>query len=222
MDQNTASRKVLRESQSDHFPYHIEFEGLDITVEKNVFSPRYFNGWRIFTESFPQVTGKRVLEVGCGTGITSLYLAKQRATHVLAVDISAPAVHNTQTNITSNNLSNIEARQSDIFSNLLPTESFDIIYWNMPFMYQPAGYKYRSLLERGLFDPGYALTERFLREASHHLLPGGKALVGTGNFGDVERFMDLAKKHGYTVRLISRQDSLEINPVDFQLYELTP
>src|ERR1700722_19105905 len=114
MDQNAASRKVLAVSQNEKFPYEIRFGGLRVLVEKNVFSPKYFNGWKIFTLHFPKVNGKEILEIGCGTGITSLYLAKQGAKRVVAADVSSYAVHNTLKNVGLNGLKNIEVRKSDI------------------------------------------------------------------------------------------------------------
>lgn len=221
MNQNTASRKVLADSQNVKFPYTIDFKGLKVSVHKNVFSPKFFNGWHIFTLNFPSVKGKEVLEIGCGTGVTSLYLAKNGAKKVVAADISTYAVKNTKENIKLNKLKNMEARKSNIFSGIKKNEKFDIVYWNMPFMYQRPGYKYKSVLERGLFDPGYKITDKFLREAKKFLKPGGAVLVGTGNFGDLPKFQKLVKKYDYKAKLLSKQKSQEINPVDFQLYSLT-
>lgn len=220
MDQNEASRKVLDESQKEKFPYEMEALGMKIIVEKDVFSPKHFNGWEIFTRSFPSAQGLEVLEVGCGTGVTSLYIAKHGAKKVLAVDVNPAAVENTRKNIEINKLENIETRESDIFSTLKSGECFDIIYWNTPFMYQDESYQYQSVLEKGLFDPGYKLTERFLEEAPRYLKDGGYVLFGTGNFGDVPKFKKLAEKYGYTLELLTKENSVEINPVDFQLYKL--
>jgi hypothetical protein len=75
-------------------------------------------------------------------------------------------------------------------------------------------------LERGLFDPGYKITERFLREGKNFLTIKGRILFGTGDFGDVPRLKKIAKKYRYKIRLIAREKSTEINPVVFELYEL--
>ncbi len=45
-------------------------------------------------------------------------------------------------------------------------------------------------------------------------------LFGTGNFGDVARFKRIAQGFGYSINLLAKEDSVEINPIDFQLYEL--
>jgi release factor glutamine methyltransferase len=222
MTQDDASRQVLNESQQETFPYEMNALGIPIVVYKDVFSPKHFNGWKMFTRNFPKVDGLEVLEVGCGTGVTSLYLAKHGAQRVVAVDINPAAVENTQKNIEKNNLINMEARFSDIFSGIKPGEQFDVIYWNTPFLYQDETYTYRSVLERGLFDPGYKLTDRFLQEAPQYLKKNGYVLFGTGDFGDVERFKKIADAYYYTYELLKKEDSVEIYRVDFQLYKLVP
>lgn len=59
-----------------------------------------------------------------------------------------------------------------------------------------------------------------MREAPEHLTKGGRVLFGTGNFGDVARFKRIAQGFGYSINLLAKEDSVEINPIDFQLYEL--
>jgi len=222
LNQNTASRKVLADSQKVKFPYAINYRGTRIVVHKKVFSPRHFHGWKVFNENFPSVHGKKVLEIGTGSGVTALYLAKRGAKRVLAVDISQYAVKNTKDNIELNKLKNVEIRRSNIFSAIKKGEQFDMIYWNTPFIYAPSAYKFRSVLERGLFDPGYRITERFLRDGKRYLAPKGCILFGTGDYGDVPRFKKIAKEHGYKVRLVAQEKSVEMNPVVFELYELKP
>ena len=220
LDQAAASCFLLEESQKLSFPYFLAAFDLELVVLSGVFSPKYFHGWEIFTRHFPIEKNEDVLEIGCGTGITSIYLAKHGAKKVIAVDISPEAVRNTQENITINKVENIEARVSDIFSTINNEEKFHTIYWNLPFIYKPSSYQYRSMLERGLFDPGYQYTERFLAEAPRFLHHGGRVLVGMGDFGDVPRFMSLAREYGYNIRLVVSEKSVEVNPVTFQLYEL--
>ena len=38
--------------------------------------------------------------------------------------------------------------------------------------------------------------------------------------GDIQGFQSIAKDFGYSITLVAKEDSTEINPVDFQLYEL--
>ncbi len=219
ISQLDASLSVLAASQEMSFPYSFQEMGLDLIVHRDVFSPFHFNGWRIFTRNFPDVKGKDVLEIGSGHGATSIYLAKYgRANKIVAVDINPNAVENTIANSLANEV-RVDTRLSDIFSAIKEGERFDYIYWNMPFMRMPDDYQYRSILERGLFDPGFRLAKRFLSEGKDYLKSHGAILAGTGNFGDVEELLSLAEFYHYSPKLIAKEETTEINPVDFQLWE---
>lgn len=196
---------------------------MSIEVHENVFFPKYFNGSRIFTDNFPSFTGKTVLEIGAGTGITFLYLAKNGAKYVLSTDINKFSIQNINTNIKINNLANIQTRESDVFEKIKNSEKFDYIYWNMPFMPIENNYNYQNILEKGLFDPGYNLTKRFLSEAKLYLNKNGKVLVGTGgkNFGNTEKLIKIAKDNNFKTKLLIKEKSTEINPVNFLFYELS-
>lgn len=77
-----------------------------------------------------EIQGKRVLDMGCGTGILSIMAAKAGAREVTGIDIDEWAYHNAMENITNNNLSNIAIKIGD--ASLLETEPpFDIILANI-------------------------------------------------------------------------------------------
>src|ERR1700734_4120001 len=59
--------------------------------------------------------GDRVLDLGCGSGVCGIFCAP-KAREVVAVDISAAAVRNTQENWRRLGLSNVTVLQSDMFS----------------------------------------------------------------------------------------------------------
>ena len=225
MKQQIASKEVLIKSQEEEFPYIVEKFGLKIVVQRGVFSPKYFNGYEIFTRNFPPIEGEDILEIGSGTGITGLYLAKNGAKKVILVDINTNSVKNSTENALRNNISNVEVRESDIFSAIQEKEKFDTIYWNMPFLLVPSDYVFGSVLERALFDPGYHITESFLQEAPQFLNQNGRLLIGWGDsenheFGNPDTLTRLAKKFDYEICLLHRENSTEIHPVIFELYEL--
>ena len=75
-----SAKELLEESQKEKFPYFMnsnEVYGFKIQVNKNVFSPKHFKGYRFFIPKLPVVKQKRVLEIGCGHGIVSCYLASK-------------------------------------------------------------------------------------------------------------------------------------------------
>jgi len=103
-----------------------------ITVLPNVFSPKYFTDSLWFAQSVSTIVGtRRLLEVGSGTGIVSLYCADKGAT-VVATDVNPQACHNTEINARRYGLS-ISVRYGDLFDVIEEKEEFDFIFWNHSF-----------------------------------------------------------------------------------------
>lgn len=75
--------------------------------------------------------GDRVLDLGCGSGVGSVFCAP-KAREVIAVDISLPAVRNTEENCRIHGLKNVKVIQSDMFSRV--EGKFDIILANSPYI----------------------------------------------------------------------------------------
>ncbi|MFH1919982.1 MAG: class I SAM-dependent methyltransferase, partial [Planctomycetota bacterium] len=74
------------------------------------------------------VTGKRVLEIGAGTGCAvSQHLAKN-ASYYLAVDLSEPALHKLRARFQEWNALNAEAVQMDFLKSTFPYGPFDIVF----------------------------------------------------------------------------------------------
>lgn len=73
------------------------------------------------------LTGRRVLELGCGPGIYTVALAR-RGAHVTAIDVSAEAVALTLTRAEANGVADrVDARQMGAESLQLDTGSFDLV-----------------------------------------------------------------------------------------------
>ncbi|NLA24415.1 MAG: 50S ribosomal protein L11 methyltransferase [Bacteroidales bacterium] len=72
---------------------------------------------------------KKVLDMGCGTGILSILAAKLGAESVVAIDIDEWAYENTIENAEINNVENIETIIGGAEN--IPNQKFDIIYANI-------------------------------------------------------------------------------------------
>ncbi|MER8604875.1 methyltransferase [Mesorhizobium sp. M1233] len=184
-------RKRLKLSQQHDFPLHIQAFGMELTVHEGVFSARDFHSWRWYTENFPSVTGKRILEIGCGFGLPGLYLAKLGAASLVACDIDAKAVANTLENVERNGIQNVEVIESDVFSNISPQSRFDFIFWNCPSIFAPDDYEYRDKIEQGAINPGYKLLNRFLAEGPEYLTESGSILLGFASDGRDDLLSDI-------------------------------
>lgn len=75
--------------------------------------------------------GDRVLDLGCGTGVGSVFCAS-KAREIVAVDISAQAVTNARRNFERHGVTNATASQSDMFDNV--EGKFDLILANPPYV----------------------------------------------------------------------------------------
>ncbi|TIR03455.1 MAG: DUF2431 domain-containing protein [Mesorhizobium sp.] len=212
-------KRRLADSQNQTYPYVMHAFGLDLIVHEGVFPPSHFFSWRWSVENFPSVRGERVLEIGCGMGLPSIHLAKNGAAVVVAVDIDPRAVANTQENAERNHIDNIVVLQSDMFSAVEPSQKFDTIYWNYPDFYVPEDYKYANDLERGVFDAGYTMLRRFLKQVPAHLAEDGRVILEFAEGERVTTLSDLAKANGYAIELIARGSLPEGGRV-YQFYEL--
>ena len=77
-----------------------------------------------------EIKGKRVLDMGCGTGILSIMAAKAGAREVTGIDIDDWAFNNAMENISNNQLNNITIKIGD--ASLLEKENnFDMILANI-------------------------------------------------------------------------------------------
>lgn len=85
---------------------------------------------RLILQHKEQFAGKRVLDMGCGTGILAIMAAKAGAREVTGIDIDEWAYHNAMENIRNNHADHITIRIGD--ASLLETEvPFDIILANI-------------------------------------------------------------------------------------------
>lgn len=96
---------------------------------------------------------KMALDVGTGSGCIACMVAKHTDCQIIGLDVSTDALNTALDNASRLNLFNKAIfRKSDVFSNVKPNESFDIIISNPPYI--PAKTKVQKEVE---FDPKGAL-----------------------------------------------------------------
>jgi len=122
-----------------------------------------------------RVGGKRALDVGTGTGVLALVLAKAGA-DVTATDLSDDALGCAAENAARLGLA---ARLHPVRADLFPAGAggtpgearFDLVVCNPPWLPGEAA----TPLDRAIYDPGGAFLRRFLQGLTAHLAPGGEA-----------------------------------------------
>jgi len=150
---------------------HFEAEGLSLASHPGVFGHgKLDEGTRLLLGQLPshlpaQQSKGQVLDMGCGDGVLSAWLARQ-GRHVCAVDVSAFAVQATRRTLAANELEG-EALESDVYS-ALGERRFDAIVSNPPF------HQERSI--------DYGPAARLIEEAPSHLVPGGRLILVANAF----------------------------------------
>ncbi len=168
-------------------PYSANVLGKDIVIFPNVMSPLYDRSAQIFISLIDFPVGPRFLDVGCGTGIISLFAAEHGAKDILAIDINEDAIANTRQNFLNHNIGFATALKSDLFSEI--NGHFNTIFFNAPFH----GNEAQDILELGTSDHNYNTLKRFFSEVGNYLEPKGTVMLGFANTGDNELLIELSK-----------------------------
>ena len=191
--------------------------GFRLTVRPTVFHPSFFVSSERFASFIDglDLSGKRVLDVGTGTGILALAAARAGASQVVAADINPNAALNAVENARSNGLG---ARVTSVCSNLLaalaPRPLFDVILSSPP---KHAG-EPRDLTDRGWHaGPAFRDVANLFDQARERLKPGGRLYVMVSSDSDLDLFGERIKKAGFTAKL-AREYSIFIE--SFIIYEL--
>ena len=181
-----------------------DFMGEKFIVNKNVLIPR--DETEILVRKAVEIINennfKMALDVGPGTGCIACMIAKLTDCQVIGLDISNEALNTALDNASRLNLFNKAIfRKSDIFSNVKPGESFDIIVSNPPYI--PPCEK-NNIQPEVKFDPEIALFtkdekglefyEKIVKNAPAILNKGGYLLfeLGIGQAEDVREIMEYA------------------------------
>ncbi len=193
--------------------------GAKIKILPGVFSPEIFFESRWFAEKIAELAeGKRLLEIGPGTGIIGLFSAI-RGAEVTAVDINEDAIKNTKINFDNNNLP-VDVRAGSVFEPIGEEEKYDFIFWNHPF--NKTSQQDTDPFLKSVFDYEYKNLESYISKGGSHLAKGGRLLLGTSNIADLKEIEEIAAKHNYDFVLvdkIDRQTEVDGTSTDFRIYE---
>lgn len=88
--------------------------------------------WPVIRSMLPVLSGKRVVDLGCGFGWASRWMREQGATSVLGLDLSQNMVDRAKADTKD---ASIEYRIADLDMLALPAETFDLAYSALTFHY---------------------------------------------------------------------------------------
>jgi methylase of polypeptide subunit release factors len=190
--------------------------GFRLTVPPTVFHPKIFLTSKYFAGFIGalDLAGKRVCEVGCGSGILSLAAARAGAASVVSLDINPNAAYAATINGRDNDLPQVRGVASNLMSGLAPRPLFDVIITSPPsFPGEPI-----DLADRAWHaGPGYRDILALFDQARERLAPGGVVYLLLSSDSDLMLLGELIHRAHFSARLVSKH-SIFIE--DFILYEL--
>jgi ubiquinone/menaquinone biosynthesis C-methylase UbiE len=130
-------------------------------------------------ESIPDLDRPSILDIGCGTGVPTIAIAKMSGGHVIGMDIDETSLELLRRKLREEGLNNqVSVIKGSIMTMNFPEESFDII-WS----------------EGSIFVIGF---ENSLRKWRGFIKPGGFLVIHDEN-KDRAKKIGLIKTHGYSL-----------------------
>jgi methylase of polypeptide subunit release factors len=196
----------------------VQAAGFRLAVYPTVFHPKLFLTSEFFARflSTIDLEGKRVADVGTGSGILALAAARAGAAAV-ALDINPKAVKAAMDNARANGLGDrVTAIRSDLLSALPPEPSFDVIISNPPFFSGEP----RDVADRAwVAGPGYRDIMSLFEQARERLKPSGVMYVLLSSDSDLHFLGQLIASAGFRARITT---AFSIVIESMVIYELTP
>jgi S-methylmethionine-dependent homocysteine/selenocysteine methylase/SAM-dependent methyltransferase len=187
--------------------YPLDFP--DVTCEPGVFVPgqKTLLVWKYF---YREGIGaqQRCLDIGCGTGLLTVQLARNGAAHVHGIDIEPAAVKNTMTNAFRNGVADrVSAAVQDVYP-WVPEERYDVVVASL---YQTPVDPFEPVVSHRPLDYwGRGLLDHLIRMLPEALADDGAAYVMQLSIIGERRTTQLLERLGYRARV-----------VDFGLFEFT-
>ncbi|MBV9839144.1 MAG: homocysteine S-methyltransferase family protein, partial [Solirubrobacterales bacterium] len=172
-----------------------------LVVDRGVFVPSQssFLAWRyLYREGIG--AHQRCLDIGSGTGLLAVQLARNGAAHVHAIDIEQPAVTNTLTNAFRNGVADrVSAARQDLYP-WVPEERYDVIVSSL---YQvPVDPFEQVTTHRPLDYWGRNLLDHLIRLLPEALAEDGAAYILQLSIVGERRTAQLLERLGYQSRVV--------------------
>lgn len=178
-------------------PRAYRFKHIKGTVLPGVFYPHLTISTKLLMQFLESKTlhQKTFLELGCGTGLISVYAASKGA-EVVASDINQKAVENAQLNSKSNDVE-LTAVQSDLFEKLV-NQIFDMIVINPPYYPRnPA-----NVEERAWYcGENFEYFNRLFGELNDHIHDQSTVYMILSEDCDLEHIQSIAQANNFYFKL---------------------
>lgn len=160
----------------------VYFNEFPFYIEKGVFIPQsdteilLKKTCQLINQQWGKSTKLKILDVGTGCGNLAISLAKTYpSSQITALDISSRALKVVRKNILQHQIKNLTVKQSNLFSQLVPSEKFNVMVANPPYISRQE-YKNLSLITKKqpyqalvAKQKGYFFYQEILSQASSFL-----------------------------------------------------
>ncbi len=197
-DKDTA--ESIKEANKIKKPYYVKVNKIKLCIFPKVFDP----SWRVSSKSLLKTItikrGEKVLDMGTGSGILSIFAIKNGASNAVGVDISGPALQCARFNVKLNGMTDkIQIKKSSLFSNV-GNQKFDVILFNSP----QRTIKPKTTLEKAFFDYRMKTISDFISNAKKFLADSGRIYISYGKAGEIDKLEKLIKAEGYKMRIVKK------------------
>jgi release factor glutamine methyltransferase len=221
-------KRVMRRI-THFFAYHLSLKqrrtrkvrvaGFDLVVRPTVFNPRVFVTSGFFAAFIDRLDlrGKRVVDLGTGSGILALAAARAGAASVVALDINPQAARSAVDNAAANGLGDrVTVLCSNLMSALAARPQFDVILSNPPFFPDEP----LDLADRAWnAGPAYRDIAVLFEQARAMLAPGGVMYLLISSESEMELLGFMIERAGFRpIQVQERSIVIE----SFLIYELRP
>ena len=187
-----------------HKPRPYRYNGITVMVHPEVFPPHLTLSTKIFLDFLAplELSDKRLLELGCGSGIISLY-ARQKGAIVTASDINPIALEYLENASKTNNLE-LRCIQSDLFDGL-QNDSFDYIIINPPYYPKQA----QNIKEQAWFcGLDFEYFHKLFKQLPEFITPHNHIYMILSEDCEIDRIKGIAVDNNLSMTVIHQKKSV--------------
>lgn len=222
-------RRMLRRA-IHFFSYHLILRrqstrmtraaGFQLVVRPTVFHPARFKTSQFFAAFIGglNLAGKRVVDVGTGSGILALAAARAGAAEVTAIDVNPNAAAAAAENAAVNGHNKcFTAVCGNLLSAIAPVPVFDVIISSPPSFPGAA----RDIADRAWHaGPDYCDILPLFDQARRRLRPGGRMYLLVSSDSDLDLFGRLIVEAGFTARAVAERSIVIESLIIYELRAL--